>query len=345
MLALGIETSCDESAVAIVDDNRNVLSHKLISQFEAHQPYGGIVPEIAARAHLEHIDRLILQSLDEANVDLKQIDVFAATAGPGLIGGLIVGVMTAKTLASMFSKPFIAVNHLEAHALTVRFTNTIEFPFLLLLVSGGHCQLLIVEGVGKYKCIGNSLDDAAGECFDKVAQMLNLEMPGGPSIQEFAKLGDSQRFSFPKPLKKRGGCDFSFSGLKTEVKNTINYIQEKGASEQDLKDLAASTQEAIINHLIERTKNFLVSNESQSIKSLVLSGGVASNELLRSSLNKIILSKKMDFYVPPVELCTDNGIMVAWAGLERYRLGLSDPLSFKPKPRWPLDKIKNNKQI
>ena len=197
MLALGIETSCDESAVAIVDGNRNVLSHKLISQFREHQPYGGIVPEIAARAHLEHIDRLILEALDDAKIDLKQIDIFAASAGPGLIGGLIVGVMTAKALASMFRKPFIAVNHLEAHALTVRFTNEIEFPFLLLLVSGGHCQLLIVEGVGRYKCIGNSLDDAAGECFDKVAKMLGLEMPGGPAIQEFAKLGDPKRFSLP----------------------------------------------------------------------------------------------------------------------------------------------------
>ena len=343
MLALGIETSCDESAVAIVDGNKNVLSHKLISRFREHQPYGGIVPEIAARAHLEHIDRLILEALDDAEIDLKQIDIFAASAGPGLIGGLIVGVMTAKALASMFRKPFIAVNHLEAHALTVRFTNEIEFPFLLLLVSGGHCQLLIVEGVGRYKCIGNSLDDAAGECFDKVAKMLGLEMPGGPAIQEFAKFGDPKRFSLPKPLKKKDGCDFSFSGLKTAVKNKVDYISYRGASKQDLRDLAASAQEAIINHLIDRTKNGLEFIKSKNLKSLVLSGGVASNELLRSNFNQILLSRGMDFYVPPVELCTDNGIMVAWAGLERYKLGFSDPLSFKPKPRWPLDKIINNK--
>ena len=342
MLVMGIESSCDETAVAIVNNNKKVLSHKLVSQIEEHLLYGGVVPEIAARNHLAHIDNLIRESLLDSNLKLEQIDAFAASSGPGLIGGLIVGVMTAKTLASIYNKPFIAVNHLEAHALTIRFVSEIDFPYLLLLVSGGHCQLLIVEGVGQYRCLGTTLDDAVGECFDKVAKMLGLEMPGGPAVQHMAKLGDSDRFSLPLPLRKRKGCDFSFSGLKTAVRNKLDLLNANQCNIQDLRDLAASLQKAAINHLIDRTNNAFDLLGASPIKSLVVSGGVASNDLLRSKFYDLSKIKKVDFFAPPRELCTDNGIMVAWAGLDRHLLELHDPLTFKPKPRWPLETLNNN---
>lgn len=336
MKILGIETSCDETAVAILDDQKNILSHIVLSQIKQHQPYGGVVPEIAARAHIDALDKLIRQSMQEADVAFSDLEAIAVTAGPGLIGGLIVGVMTAKAIASAAKLPIIAVNHLEGHALTARLTEEIEFPFLLLLVSGGHCQILAVEAVGKYKKLGETIDDALGEAYDKVAKMLKLGYPGGPIVEKRAKEGDEKRFDFPRSMKGREGCDFSFSGLKTAVKREVDGLDE--ISEQDINDICASFQACIGDILEDRLNNAITSfvADYPEADTLVIAGGVAANKYINARLQDIAAQHKFVVKAPPIRLCTDNGVMIAWAGMERLKAGYIDDIDFTPKARWPL---------
>ena len=337
MLILGIETSCDETAAALVDDTRTIRAESVLSQTELHSPYGGIVPEIAARAHLEHLDGLIARTMRQAGADFADLDGIAATAGPGLIGGVIVGVMTGKALALAGRKPFLAINHLEGHALSARLSHDIAFPYLLLLVSGGHCQLLIVEGVGRYRRLGTTIDDAAGEAFDKTAKLLELGYPGGPAIERAAKTGDPARFAFPRPLKGRPGCDFSFAGLKTAVRQAVENAGELSA--KMVADMAASFQQAVADSLADRTARALEMFKERHPwgKALVVAGGVAANTLLRQRLSTLAGEHGLELIAPPLKLCTDNAAMIAWAGVERLRLGLVDGLDFSPRPRWPLD--------
>jgi N6-L-threonylcarbamoyladenine synthase len=340
MIILGIETSCDESAaavVAITADRPEILSNLVHSQLMEHMPYGGIVPEIAARAHLDHLDPLISRALAEAGVTLREVDGVAAAAGPGLIGGLIVGSTMAKGLAWAAGKPFLAINHLEAHALTVRLTDEVEFPYLLLLVSGGHCQLLACSGVGGYTRLGTTLDDAAGETFDKAAKLIGLGYPGGPAIEAAAQGGDPSRFVLPRPMRGRPGCDFSFSGLKTAVRQITSAIGS--LDPRDQADLAASVEVAICDAVTDRTANAVAWFRRQFPKgnSLVVSGGVAANRKLRKRLTVLADDTGLRFIAPPPALCTDNGAIIAWAGIERLRLGLVDGLDAPLRPRWPLD--------
>lgn len=342
MLVLGIETSCDETAAAVVsDEGERIRANIVFSQLAEHRPYGGVVPEIAARAHLDHLDGLIARALAEANIGFGDLDAVAATGGPGLIGGVFVGVMEAKAIALARALPFIAVNHLEGHALTVRLGADVAFPYLLLLVSGGHCQLLVVEGVGRYRRLGTTIDDAAGEAFDKGAKLLGLGYPGGPAIERAAAAGDPARFLLPRPLKGRPGCDFSFSGLKTALRQTVQDLAGPNGrpSPRDAADLAASLQAAIGESLLDRTANAVALFQARypEGRTLVVAGGVAANAALRRRLAELAKSRALDFIAPPLALCTDNGAMIAWAGLERLRLGLVDGLDFAPRPRWPLD--------
>jgi len=338
VLALGIESSCDETAAALVRDDRTILADCVLSQFEDHRAYGGVVPEIAARAHLDHVDRLIEAALKEANVTLDQVDLIAATGGPGLIGGVIVGVTTGKALALAVNKPFLAVNHLEGHALSARLDPGLDFPYLLLLVSGGHCQLLSVEGVGRYRRLGATIDDAAGEAFDKVAKLMGLGYPGGPAVERAAKAGDAQRFSLPRPMKGRPGCDFSFSGLKNAVR--LAWTALENPTDQDRADLAAAFQMAVAESMADRVKNALTGFQSRhpGPAKLVLAGGVAANQALRLRLSALAEKKGAELVAPPMKLCTDNAAMIAWAGLERWKTDPTpDSLDFAPRPRWPLD--------
>lgn len=338
MKILGIETSCDETAVAVVTDDKRILSHVLLSQLKEHAPYGGVVPEIAARAHMESLERLIRQAMKEADLaDYNELDGIAVTAGPGLIGGVIVGVMLAKGIAAVTGLPIIAVNHLEGHALTVRLTDDVTFPFMLLLVSGGHCQILSVKGVGNYNRLGSTLDDALGEAFDKVAKMLKLGYPGGPIVEKRALSGNPRRFSFPTPLKGREGCDFSFSGLKTAVKKEVDAL--KTPSDQDIADICASFQFCVGEILQDRLKNAftMFKRQHRNANTLVVAGGVAANQYLRGILEQVTDQHGFCLKAPPLKLCTDNGVMIAWAGIERLSLGLSDRLDFTPRARWPLD--------
>ena len=341
MLMLGIETSCDETAAAIVSDEgagtARIRANLVFSQLAEHRPYGGIVPEVAARAHLDRLDGLIVQALAEAGVSFGNLDGIAVTGGPGLIGGVIVGVMEAKAIALARRLPFLAVNHLEAHALTPRLTDDIAFPYLLLLVSGGHCQLLAVEGVGRYRRLGTTLDDAAGEAFDKGAKLLGLGYPGGPAIEAAARQGDARRVALPRPMKGRPGCDFSFAGLKTALRERVDA--EGVLSDTFRADAAAALQEAIGDCLIDRTGNALALFRKQHPegRTLVVAGGVAANQALRGRLRALAKGAGFLFVAPPPKLCTDNAAMIAWAGLERLKLGLTDTLDFAPRPRWPLD--------
>jgi len=339
MIVLGIETSCDETAAAVVNDKREILSNRVLTQLEDHRPYGGVVPEIAARAHLEHIDRLVAEAMDDAGLEFDDLDAIACTGGPGLIGGVMVGTMTAKSIAFATGKPFLAVNHLEGHALTVRLTDDVAFPYLLLLVSGGHCQVLIVEGVGQYKRIGTTIDDAVGEAFDKTAKMMGLGYPGGPALEKLAATGDPLRFRLPRPLRGRPGCDFSFSGLKTAVRVHLDGFPVPQRTLEMKADLAASFQRAVGETLMDRCKNAIYQfmKEYPAGNTLVLAGGVAANKYLRTRLTELTDKAGMKLVAPPLELCTDNAAMIAWAGLERFRLGQQDALDFKPRPRWPLD--------
>ena len=339
MILLGIETSCDETAAAIVDDRRQVLANLVLSQLEEHRPYGGVVPEIAARSHLDHIDRLVAEALAEAGLGFEDLDGVAATCGPGLIGGVMVGMMTGKAIAAARKLPFVAVNHLEGHALTVRLTDDLDFPYLLLLVSGGHCQLLSVEGVGRYTRLGTTIDDAVGEAFDKTAKILGLGYPGGPAVERAAQDGDPGRFKLPRPLKGRVGCDFSFSGLKTAVlkeRDTLGHMTER-----DRADLAASFQQAVAEVLADRTTNAMKLFKAAHgyAGPLVVAGGVAANQTLRKVLSGLADEQGTRLVAPPLKLCTDNAAMIAWAGLERLRLGANDPLDQKARPRWPLDQL------
>ncbi len=341
MRMLGIETSCDETAAAVIDGERRMLASLVLSQLDDHRPYGGVVPEIAARAHLEHLDALVARAMDQAGVDFADLDGVAATGGPGLIGGLMVGVTTAKAIALVHGIPFLAVNHLEGHALTARLTNDIAFPYLLLLVSGGHCQLLAVEGVEQYRRYGGTIDDAIGEAFDKAAKMLGLGFPGGPEVEREAVDGDAARFALPRPMIRRKGCDFSFSGLKTALRHTVHALPPGPLTSQDVADLCASFQEAVADVLVDRTGHaidrFATDYSTTAKPTLVVAGGVAANQTLRARLGALADGHHMRLVAPPAELCGDNAAMIAWAGIERLRLGKVSPLDFAPRPRWPLD--------
>lgn len=342
MRVLGIETTCDETAAAVVSDtlggeNGQILSNEVLSQIARHAAYGGVVPEIAARAHIEVLERLIVRALAIAKIDLAEVDAIAAAAGPGLIGGVLVGLTAAKGLALAAGKPFIAVNHLEAHALTARLTDRLDFPYVALLVSGGHTQLVAVREVGDYRRLGSTVDDAAGEAFDKVAKMLELPYPGGPQIETLALEGDPQRFDLPRPMLGRAGANFSLSGLKTAVRQEI--LKLGALSEQDKRDLAASFQAAIVDIVVDRVRNGLrLFSESEGRASgLVIGGGVGANSAIRRALTRLCAESGLRFISPPPNLCSDNGAIIAWAGLERLRRGLTNDLAFAPRPRWPLD--------
>jgi N6-L-threonylcarbamoyladenine synthase len=336
---LGVETSCDETAAAVVRGHApgpgEILSNVVLSQLDEHRAFGGVVPEIAARAHIDALDRIVEEALAEAGCSLADLDAIAATAGPGLIGGVMVGLTTAKALAMAAGKPLVAVNHLEAHALTARLTDAAEFPFLLLLISGGHCQLLAVEGVGRFRLYGTTIDDAVGEAFDKTAKLLGLPYPGGPNIEALARQGNARRFALPRPLLGREGADFSLSGLKTAVRL---IAQADGFSERDRADLAASFQAAIVDVLIDRTANAMdrFAREFGTGRNFVVAGGVAANAAIRDALGKLSAERGYIIKKPPPRLCTDNAAMVAWAGVERSQLGLFDELGVAPRARWPL---------
>jgi N6-L-threonylcarbamoyladenine synthase len=339
MLVLGIETSCDETSAAVVADDRTILSNVILSQTKEHMPYGGVVPEIAARAHIDNLEPVIKEALKCAQVVPSALDAIAVTGGPGLIGGVIVGVMMAKSLASVWQKPFIAVNHLEGHALSGRLSDNVQFPFLLLLVSGGHCILAVAEGVGRYKLLGRTIDDALGEAFDKTAKMLGLPYPGGPQVEKLAKTGNPKRFVFPKPLSGRDTLDFSFSGLKTAVRLAKEEAILQGAEKEILKaDICASFQYTVISILKDRIGSAikLFKEQYPSGKEVVIAGGVAANHAIRSELTALVELHGLSFVAPPMQLCTDNAAMIAWAGIERAKLGQYDSLEFEPRARWPL---------
>ncbi|MGY6569342.1 MAG: tRNA (adenosine(37)-N6)-threonylcarbamoyltransferase complex transferase subunit TsaD [Salinarimonas sp.] len=352
MRVLGIETTCDETAAAIVslaEDRTGPLAgatrgvveaNEILSQIAQHAAYGGVVPEIAARAHVEVVDRLVARALSRAGVALADIDGIAAAAGPGLIGGVIVGLTSAKALALVSGKPFIAVNHLEAHALTARLTDGIAFPYLLLLASGGHTQLIAVRGVGDYVKIGGTIDDAIGEAFDKVAKLLGLPYPGGPHVEDAAKRGDPQRFHLPRPMLGRPRPDFSLSGLKTALRVEAERIAP--LSEQDVCDLCASFQAAVTDTVVDRTRTALRDFQTVAARptALVAAGGVAANQTMRRGLQRLATEVGLKLVTPPLELCGDNGAMIAWAGIERLRLGLIDGLDAPARARWPLDEGK-----
>lgn len=337
---LGIETSCDETAAAIVRlgaDGPQVLSDIILSQVAVHAPYKGVVPEIAARAHVEGLDGAIAAALQEAGLGFSDLDGVAATAGPGLIGGVMVGLVTAKSIALAHDLPLIAVNHLEGHALSPRLTAPVAFPYLLLLVSGGHCQFLAVLGVGNYRRLGSTLDDALGEAFDKTAKLLDLGMPGGPAVEKLAQKGDAARFDLPRPLKGRVGCDFSFAGLKTAL---AREVQLAGApTMQDKADLCAAFQAAVLDVVEDRTRHAIAAFDPVwgGRGRLVVAGGVAANKALRSRLEALAAEQGYDFFAPPQRFCTDNAAMIALAGAERLNAGFTNPLPFPARPRWPLD--------
>ncbi len=342
MRVLGIETTCDETAAAVVrlkseGGGGEILSNEIMSQIAEHQAYGGVVPELAARAHVDVLDRLVVRALEEAKLTLADLDGIAAAAGPGLIGGVMIGLTTAKALALAARKPFIAVNHLEAHALTARLSGGLDFPYLLLLVSGGHTQLVAVKGVGNYLRLGATVDDAVGEAFDKVAKMLGLGYPGGPAVEREALRGNATRFDLPRPMLGRVKADFSFSGLKTAVRLEAERVAP--LSSNDIADLCASFQAAAIDTLVDRLRAGLriFGERVGPCQAVVIAGGVAANAAIRRSLLRFCSEIGLRLIVPPIPLCTDNGAMIAWAGIERLKLGLTDDMTFAARPRWPLD--------
>jgi N6-L-threonylcarbamoyladenine synthase len=343
LTVLGIETSCDETAAAVVTSAGEIRANLVLSQLDEHRPYGGVVPEIAARSHLDHIDRLVGEAMAQAELDFAELDGVAATAGPGLIGGVFVGVMTAKAIALAWDLPFLAVNHLEGHALTARLSDRLEFPYLLLLVSGGHCQLLAVEGVGRYRRLGGTIDDAVGEAFDKTAKLLGLGYPGGPAVEREARDGDPAAVALPRPMLGRPGLDFSFSGLKTAVRQAAEKagVLAGGGDARARADLAASFQTAVGDILAERCAKALdlFQQEYGRPGPLVVAGGVAANRNLRARLETVATAADTRLVAPPPALCTDNAAMIAWAGVERLALGLTDPLDFAARPRWPLESL------
>ncbi len=330
-MVLGIESSCDETAAALVTDDRRILAQAIASQDDRHAPYGGVVPEIAARAHVERLTPLIERVLHEANVSLDQCDAVAATAGPGLIGGVMVGLVTAKALAMASDKPLLAINHLEGHALSPRLADAdLRFPYALLLVSGGHCQLLEVRGVGQYRRLATTIDDALGEAFDKTAKILGLGFPGGPAVERLAAEGDPKAVPLPRPLLGSAEPHFSFAGLKSAVLRAHESGQHQPA------DIAASFQQAAIDCLLDRSRRALAG--MGQVTALVVAGGVAANSSVRQALEGLAASHDLRFVAPPPALCTDNAAMIAWAGLERLAIGAAgDPLDIAARPRWPLD--------
>ena len=329
-IILGLESSCDETAAAIVRSDRTILSHALAGQEDHHRAFGGVVPEIAARAHAELMTPLVKTALADAGLTLNDIDAIAATAGPGLIGGVMVGLVTAKALAMASGKPLIAVNHLEGHALSPRLIDAdLEFPYLLLLVSGGHCQLLRVNGVGDYNRLATTIDDAVGEAFDKTAKILGLGFPGGPAVEQAAAIGNANNVPLPRPLKGADEPHFSFAGLKSAV------LRAHESGQYRIQDIAASFQLAVIDCLYDRIRYTL--DRIDAPAALVVAGGVAANVPIREMLEKLAAQRGMRFVAPPLWLCTDNGVMIAWAGAERFAMGLTDGLDFVARPRWPLD--------
>lgn len=329
-IVLGIESSCDETAVALVRTDRTIVAQRIASQEKEHAPYGGVVPEIAARAHAERLAPMLTDVMDDAGLELADVDAIAATAGPGLIGGVMVGLVSAKALAMASDKPLMAINHLEGHALSPRLADAeLEFPYLLLLVSGGHCQILSVEGVGRYRRLATTIDDALGEAFDKTAKILGLGYPGGPAVEKLAKDGDPKAVPLPRPLKGSAEPHFSFAGLKSAVLRAVE------SGEHSPADVAASFQLAAVECLIDRLEKAI--GETGAMPSLVVAGGVAANMTIRAALEELASKHEMRFVAPPLSLCTDNAAMIAWAGCERLPLEQSDPLDYKARPRWPLD--------
>lgn len=329
-IILGLESSCDETAAALVTGEGRILAHALATQEAEHRPYGGVVPEIAARAHAEALMPLVARALDEAKLGLADVDAIAATAGPGLIGGVMVGLVTGKALSHAAAKPLIAVNHLEGHALSPRLSEPgLGFPYLLLLVSGGHCQLLRVEGVGRYRRLATTIDDAAGEAFDKTAKLLRLGFPGGPAVEQAALAGDPRAVPLPRPLTGSGEPHFSFAGLKSAV------LRAHESGRYSVEDIAASFSQAVVDCLLDRTA--LALDVSDGVTALVVAGGVAANEAVRAALAGLADARGLPFVAPPLWLCTDNAAMIAWAGAERFRHKLFDPLDTPARPRWPLD--------
>jgi N6-L-threonylcarbamoyladenine synthase len=343
MVILGIETTCDETAAAVVaraEDGRGRISSNVVfSQVDEHAAFGGVVPEIAARAHVEALDHVVDKAMAEADVSFAALDGVAAAAGPGLIGGLIVGLTTAKAIALVHNKPLIAVNHLEAHALTARLTDAIPFPYCLFLASGGHTQILGVRGVGDYLRLGGTVDDAIGEAFDKTAKLLGLGYPGGPMVEKEATSGDPARFSLPRPMSGRHDADFSLSGLKTALR--IEAEKVAPLSDQDVADLCASFQQAVVEVVVDRLRLGLrmFRDRIGTPNALVCAGGVAANRAIRKVLHRLAFEAGTQLAAPPPALCTDNGAMVAWAGAERLALGLTDAFGVAPRPRWPLDQV------
>jgi N6-L-threonylcarbamoyladenine synthase len=343
MLVLGIETTCDETAAAVIErtdeGTGRIGSNVVLSQNDEHADFGGVVPEIAARAHVEVLDRIIAQAMREADVRFADLDGIAAAAGPGLIGGVIVGLTTAKAIALVENKPLIAVNHLEAHALTARLTDKIDFPYCLFLASGGHTQILAVRGVGDYVRLGTTMDDAIGEAFDKTAKLLGLGYPGGPQVEKEATKGNAARFALPRPMQHRKEPDFSLSGLKTALRLEAEAIAP--LSDDDVADLCASFQQAVVDVVHDRLRAGLkvFAERYGAPTALVAAGGVAANKALRDTLQMVAGETGIALVLPPLELCTDNGAMIAWSGAERLALGLTDTLDVAPKARWPLDEV------
>ncbi|MDT0576186.1 tRNA (adenosine(37)-N6)-threonylcarbamoyltransferase complex transferase subunit TsaD [Croceicoccus sp. F390] len=337
-VVLGIESSCDESAAALVRSDRTIIAQAIASQDEAHRPYGGVVPEIAARAHAQVLTPMIAQVLAQAGMELDDVDAIAATAGPGLIGGVMVGLVTGKALAMASDRPLIAVNHLEGHALSARLCDeTLQFPFLLLLVSGGHCQILAVHGPGQYRRLATTIDDALGEAFDKTAKILGLGYPGGPAVERLAAMGDAAAVPLPRPLKGSAEPHFSFAGLKSAV------MRAHQSGEHLPEDIAAAFQQAAIDCVLDRTARALMTERvtERGMTALVVAGGVAANRRLRAALDEQAATHGLRLVAPPLALCTDNAAMIAWAGLERMAAGLVPPggdrLDIMARPRWPLD--------
>ena len=336
---LGIESSCDETAASIIQEESGkikILSNIVSSQFDIHKEFGGVVPELAARAHVEKIDLIVEKAISESKIKLNEVDAIAATAGPGLIVCLTVGLNFGKTLAASLNKPFIAVNHLEGHALSPKLNNNLDFPYLLLLISGGHTQYLYVEGLGKYKRLGTTIDDALGEAFDKTAKIIGIEFPGGPKIEKYASKGDKNKFDLPKPILNKGGCNLSFAGLKT----AILRLQSEIKNEQDKFDLAASFQKTIEEILVKKTKNAfeIYLNKKKNMKrTFVVAGGVAANLGIKTKLIKLSEEHKFECLFPDISLCSDNAAMIALVGLEKFKIKLFDELNFRVNPRWQLD--------
>ena len=338
-ISLGIESSCDETAASVITENEQripiILSNIVSSQVEVHKEFGGVVPELAARAHIEKIDWIVQKAIDESKIKIKNIDAVASTAGPGLIICLSVGLSFGKSFASAMNIPFISVNHLEGHALSPKLNSILNYPYLLLLISGGHSQYLSVEGIGNYKRLGTTIDDALGEAFDKTAKLLGIEFPGGPQIEILAEKGDPDKYQLPKPIFHKGGCNLSFAGLKTAILKVSKNIK----SEQDKFDIAASFQKTILEIMYKKTKNAFTEYEKNNLnnKTFVVAGGVAANKKIRSMLINLCEENNYKSIFPPINLCGDNAAMIAMVGLEKFKLKQFNNLDFPAKPRWPLD--------